>query len=209
MLAGLAAAACGSGGGPGGNSAVLPESVPMNLSADLSPEEAARVQGRVETAFRVAITDPILRYANVRHGVREAICGEVETAAAGGAGTGLRPFIVTPSGEAFVSATPALRLDEPTDPFPDVYMEYCASTEELRAIRQRMEGMRPPPPPPVETTIPGAPPPPPLVPVEEGNEADVPPRQPPPAPSRPRPRPRPQGDDSFYNAVVRPDAAIP
>ena len=201
LLGAFAAVACNSGGGPGGgNSVVLPEAE-MNMAPGLSPEEAAQVRGRVETALGAALTDPILRYANVRQGVREAICGEVETSAAGGAGTGLRPFIVTPGGEAVISATPALRLEEPSDPFPDLYMEYCASAEELRAIAERMEGMTPPPPPPVEHPAPGAPP----VAAPEPSEpraADAPP--PPPR----RPRPRPPGDDSFFNAVVRPNNAV-
>ena len=198
LLVGFATAACGSGGGAGGNAGVLPDSASSNLGGS-NTQGATSAEARVEAALRAVLSEPVLRYANVRQGVSGAICGEVETRTRDGGGSGLRPFLVRPEGDAAISPTPTIALEDPDDRFPDLYMAWCASPEELRAIQQRMSRV---PLPPLPPEIPVAEPP------EPSSEpVDVDARDPP--RREPRPQPRPQEDDSFFNSVVRPPRNAP
>ena len=193
----LALAGCDSSGGGGGGRAAeepVPQFELANGSAILSAEALAQLRARVDTALRGLLLQPLsARYSNLRTGSAGAVCGQVAEGAEGAP----RPFLVTPDGNGFVSATPALALNDPNDPFPDLYMRYCATADELRLIGRTLETMAPAPDPMVPPSIP-------IPPVEEEMEQPV--AEPPPAqPARPRARPK-GNDDSFFNSVWRPDA---
>ena len=178
------------GGGSGGSS---PDPAIDNVTA-ASREEAARLLGRVREALALAVPNAsAARLANVRSVPGGAICGEVEAGIEGA----LHPFVVLPGGEAVVSAGPELRLEDPDDPFPDLYMRYCASVEELRRLGDRMNG---------SATV--EPPPPLPDPLPDIGPVDIP-ADTPPAPNGER-APQQGGDDSFFNSVVRaPPPAAP
>ena len=155
----------------------------------LTPEEAAQLRARAVAALRAVLPGAAeATFSDVRRGTGGAICGSVDPTAGRTTGAA-RPFIVTADGAAIVSATPDLRLEDPDDPFPDLYMQLCASVEELRRIGTRMQGLAPPD---VMLNMPVADEPladaAPVAPAERANEA----RQPPTA-----------TDDSFFNSVLR------
>jgi hypothetical protein len=169
------------------------------VGASASPDQLA---ARAKAALDVIITDPEMRFANVRAGAANAVCGDVEAKQPDGK-RGVRPFVITPEGVAVVSATQQVSIGDPEDPFPDFYIRWCASPAELARLQPNMIGG--------ETLGLGAPPPdipdvPPDLPTE------LPPPTPPPEPERPAARvteppprpPAPTSDDSFFNAVARP-----
>lgn len=179
-----------SGGGGGGSA---PDPAIDNVTA-ATREEAVRLLGRVREALTLAVPNAAAaRLANVRSVPGGAICGEVET----GSEDALNPFVVLPGGEAVVSAAPELRLEDPDDPFPDLYMRYCASVEELLQLGDRMnQSVTVEPPPPLPEPLPDVGP------------VDIP-ADTPPTPNAERP-PQRGGDDSFFNSVVRaPPPAAP
>ena len=192
-MAALLAAGCDSRSGPGGEG--LPESggavEPALANLSLSPEETARLRARAAAALIMVLPGAVgAAYANVRSGSAGAICGEVDA----GNALGSRPFVVTPTGAAMLSPTSELRLEDPDDPFPDLYMQYCASAEELLRLGERMAGIRPPgavPSPPVSGEIP--------LPGDDSVRADGVEELPPPQESGRR---RP-ADDTFFNSVLR------
>src|SRR5829696_2280401 len=155
-MAALLAPACDSRSGSEG--AGLAESGgavdPALANFSVSPEEAARLRGRAVAALAGVLPGAAgAAYANVRSGSAGAICGEVDA----GDALGRRAFVVTPTGAAMLSPTSELRLEDPNDPFPDLYMQYCASAEELLRLGERMQGLQPSaaaPAPPVSGEIP-------------------------------------------------------
>ena len=182
----------GGGSGDGGDDAGAPASGPLpgNLVEALSPEEMARLRSRAVTALALLVPNAASAgYARLRNGAGGAICGEVEAAGRGV----LFPFLVTPDGAAIVSRAPAIRLDDADDPFPDLYMQYCATVEELGRLGAQMNSLVPAP---VQE-------PPPLPPSQSNAaEMDETPAD--------EPGPRPGDDESFFNAVVRaPRSAAP
>jgi hypothetical protein len=195
VAAGLALAACGTrGGGAGGGSETGADL--GNLSGSIDSAETARLEARAEAALRRALPEAPTRLENVRSGFNGAICGLVDTLPGAAGLGGLRPFVVTGGGEAFVSSGPGLRLENPIDPFPDLYMQWCATPEELQAIRQRLQEMRPAD---IQVApLPGAAPN--IPPVANDETPGEPPT--PAAPFSPPRATRPPSDDSFYNAVV-------
>ena len=194
LAAALALVGCGARGGGGSGGAAGADLV--NVAGAVSGAETARLEARADAALRRALAVAPTRLENVRSGFNGAICGQVDTLPGAGGPGGLRPFVVTGDGEAFVSSGPGLQLEDPTDPFPDLYMQWCATPAELQAIRQRLQEMHPSE---VQVaTPPGAPSMAPPAPLEE-----TPGEPPPAAPAAPPRAARPSGDDSFYNAVVR------
>jgi hypothetical protein len=192
-VAALLAAGCDARSGSGGSG--VPESGasdPALANALLNPEEAARLRAQAVAALAGVLPGAAgAAYINVRSGSAGAICGEVDA----GDALGRRPFVVTPTGAAMLSPTPELRLEDPNDPFPDLYMQYCASTDELMRLSERMERVRPSdaPPSPLgggETSLPG----------DDAVAADGA-EEPPPAPQGPGQRP--PADNSFFNSVLR------
>jgi len=182
-----------------------------NLPAGIGVEDPARLQQRVDAAMAAILPKPAeARYAEVRSGVAGAICGQVDAVQSDGKYAGLRPFVVTPQGVAIISITAQIPFDGPVDEFPDYYLRWCASPEELAAIGSRVEvDASDMPPPPSADLLPDVP-----------ADLDVPVTVPPPLPPAPMPPdtrwgapvkikapPRTNADDSFYNVVVREDGS--
>jgi len=207
LLAGCGAkdgddAGAGTGGGAGAEGA--------NIPAGVGVEDPARLQQRVDAAMAAILPKPgQARYAAVRSGVAGAICGQVDAVQSNGKYAGLRPFVVTPEGAAIVSISARIPFDDPVDEFPDYYLRWCASPEELATIGSRVEvNASDMPPPPSADILPD-------VPANLDVPATAPPPPPAPGPAPPDARwggagksgtkapPRTNGDDSFYNVVVR------
>jgi hypothetical protein len=173
-----------------------------NLSGD-----AAGLQARVDRAMAAVLQDPAgARYREVRSGLAGTVCGEVDPSRTGGGHAGFRPFLVTPEGVARAAISPRLSFDDPTDPFPDLYIRWCASAEELRRLEPELRraiarsgGASPP-----AGTLPGDDPLTDSFPAEPGG-------QPPPSPPSPPAKAESPPDlDSFINSVKRkPDQPPP
>ncbi len=165
-------------------------------------EDPAQLQARVEAALAAVLASPKdARYADVRSGTAGAACGKVDAKGARGKRTGFLPFVVTPDGTAIVSTRPGITFGDPTDPFPDQYIRWCATEEELANLGTAafQAGSS------VTNTI-GMP----ELPAEPAPGAELPPaapEAPPAAPPKAPPRnaapPASAGDDSFFNAVIR------
>ena len=168
-------------------------------------EDPAQLQARVAGALQAVLQDAkSARYANVRSGTAGAACGEVDAKGRGGRRTGFRPFVVTPDGMAMVSTAPKVTFNNPADPFPEYYIRWCATTEELANLGTATFNAG------SETTN--------MIGIPEPSLDPVPPApplatEPAPAPSAPAPRaeapageapPRPKpGGGSFFDAVIR------
>ena len=191
VAAALLAAGCDSDGGSAASDEADRVADAATINGALSPEEAARLRAQAIAALRAVLPNAeTAAYRNIRPGFVGAICGEV--AAVNSAGQSVpTPFIVTADGTAILSPTPGLALEDPTDTFPSLYARYCASAEELRQIDARLESMLPPgvaaePRAEDEISLP----------------RDEAPGVPPAAPREAQP-PRRNGDDSFFNSVLR------
>lgn len=166
--------------------------------------DPALLQARAQTAVGAAILDPAsARYANLREGSGGSICGDVNAKGEDGRLQGFRPFVVTPQGVAVVSSAATIAFDNPADIYPDFYLRYCAPLEELPTLHSKMAGGNSDLPP-----APDAGPPAPLdlPPLDLPTRAPPPPPPPPSArqPAAPKPQPKAQDEDSFFNAVIRP-----
>lgn len=165
-----------------------------SLSAD-----AAGLQARVDLAMAAVLQDPRgARYRDVRSGLAGTICGEVDPRRTRGGHAGFRPFLVTPEGVARVATSPRLTFDDPTDTFPDFYIRWCASAEELRRLEPELRraiagsgGAVPPGDP-----LPG------VEPLPEPLPGDQPSPPAPPVPSG-KAEARPADVNSFINSVKR------
>lgn len=146
-------------------------------------EQGAANMALAKQALGAILEDPAsARYSEVRSGAAGSVCGRVDS----------RPFVVTPEGVAVVSPAPKVMFDDPDDVFPDFYIRWCASSEELRRIGPRVVTGPLPDLPPIEEY--------PLIP---GDEPPAPPVEalPPPAPGKAKP---PSAEeDSFSRAVLR------
>jgi hypothetical protein len=182
---------------------------PMVNSGGADP---AALQERAQTAVSAAILDPAsARYANVREGSGGSICGDVNAKGENGRLQGFRPFVVAPEGIAVVSSAATIMFDNPADMFPDFYLRYCAPLEDLPMLQRKMAARTPDLPTPPDSSL-GTEPPsdfpslgPPLAP------PPPPPPVPPSVPSARRPAPpggeadaKAGNEDSFFNAVIRP-----
>lgn len=181
--------------------------VPVPDLSDLQRVEAGASPDQLQESAAQALGNgyPELqapRFAGLREGRQGAVCGLVDAAALPGGGPGPRPFVVTPVGAAVISMSPEIRFSDPLDPFPDIHLEWCATTEELARIPARLSDPLPPPLPRVEPAeLPAEPEPPPPVAAPDRNEGPLPE---PPRPELAPPKPRPEGEDSFSSAVLRP-----
>lgn len=182
------------------------EPLAANLAAAPAAEDPAVLQARAAAALRPVIGDPDqAAFADVRAATAGAICGRVDAKGPDGKRTGPRPFVVTPEGVAVVSTTPDVSFNEPSDPFPDYYIRWCATTEALARLGTdaAIAG---------ETGPGGAPGDIPDL-AQAGIPTDdpLPPAAPVPAPSPPptesaakaAPPPPSAEGDSFFNAVIR------
>jgi hypothetical protein len=205
----LLLSACGAQG-PAGQSGD-PETPVADLSADnlaagTAPQDIARIQARVDAAMGAILRDPkSAKYANVRSGAAGAVCGEVDLKQAGGKYGGSRPFVITPQGGAFVSASNPISFGNPDDPFPDLYIRWCATPDELKTLGPGLNAaaLRGPAAPAELPTIPELDP-------AEINQADAPaaateaaPPARPPAPAAQAPQGGSGESDSFFNSVAR------
>ena len=171
---------------------------PLNLETGLGALSPEQLQARATEALRSVLPDPAsARLSNLRNGAAGAVCGDVD-AKAGGRYSGPKPFVVDPEGLALVSPTAEINFADRADIFPDLYLRWCASPEELQRLGPRLAAPAPgneqsaePSPPDVLAMPPAAPPPTPEPPRAAPKAAERPPRQP--------------GDDSFMNAVLRKD----
>ncbi len=183
-------------------------------TADVSmPVDPAVLQARAKGLMSGILNDPAsARYSGLRSGPAGSICGAVDSKGSDGRFGGPRPFVITPEGVALVSPTPHVPFDQPDDIFPDFYIRWCASPEELARLGPLIAGKQElAPAVPVES--------PDLVPLDPPgadlpSEAPVPPLPAQePGPAQPNgksvsqanaaPRPQSADDDSFFNAVLR------
>jgi hypothetical protein len=176
----------------------------------------AQLEARAAAAIGVIATDP--RFSEIRGGPMNAVCGKVDTKLPNGKYSGFKPFVVTPEGVAVISATPGILFNDPADPFPDLYIRWCATPEEMQTIGPMIARNAEVPPPPVEVppetidpvpqgnwgVVPGAappPPPPPAPKVAEAPAAAAKEKAPPPPPAVNR---QPGDEDSFMKSVIKP-----
>lgn len=112
----------------------------LPLPGNEAAPDMAMLQGRVDAAMKTALQDSeAAAYRNVRPGLADTVCGEVDPAKKGGGRSGFRPFIVTPQGAALLARGPVLTFDDPTDSFPDLYIRWCASEEELKRLGPQLD----------------------------------------------------------------------
>ena len=106
----------------------------------ISPaQQAAQYQQRASQALAAILDDPeSARYSQVRAGAAGSVCGLVDAKQAGGKYAGPRPFVVTPEGVAVISTTPQVMFQDPEDLFPDFYIRWCASPDELKGLGPRI-----------------------------------------------------------------------
>ena len=102
--------------------------------------DPAVLQARVDSAMKAVLQDADrAAYRNIRLGLADTICGEVDPARKGGGREGFRPFLVTQQGAALVARGAVLSFDDPTDSFPDLYIRWCASDEELKQLQPKLD----------------------------------------------------------------------
>jgi hypothetical protein len=106
----------------------------------LSPaQQAAQNRQRAAQALAAILFDPkSARYSDLIEGAAGAVCGRVDSRQADGKYAGPRPFVVTPEGVAVINTGTQVMFDDPEDIFPDFYIRWCASPEELRGIGPRI-----------------------------------------------------------------------
>ena len=98
-------------------------------------QDPSGLAGRANAALAGFLTDPgSARYFDVRSGSGNSICGQVESKQPDSASTGFRPFVVTPEGVGIISDTTQIGFGSPGDLFPDFYIRYCATPEELARL---------------------------------------------------------------------------
>jgi hypothetical protein len=161
----------------------------------LTPEQ---IRARIQSALRPMVIEPeTARLAHVRAGAAGSVCGEVDSKQPGGARGGFRPFVITPDGVAVISPAPRVMFDDPADLFPDFYMRWCASPQELATLPTQIANTAAP-------AVPDVPVDPAAIPDPLLNEtvaAPPLPSAPPPAAAVP---PAKADSDDFLRSVVRP-----
>jgi len=179
----------------GGGTAAPPGDMPAAGVGQTAPADPAAVHREKARQALAAILPDAERalYSDVRGGAAGAVCGRVDANQADGGSPGPRPFVVTPEGVGLISSTAGIRFEDPEDLFPDFYIRWCATPEELRRIGPRIAA---------ENTQDLLPPeePAPIV------EAALPPEGPPavmPEPTARAAAPPPTDEDSFSRAVLR------
>ena len=176
---------------------------PSGLLRDLNVPDPRRVKQSIDRAFSGILTEPI--FTDVRATPLGSICGYVDDKDKEGRYKGPRPFLITPDGLPLVSTSPRIMFEDADDIFPDFYIRWCATPEELRMVGPLLSAR--------DNAAPAAPEPlePDLIPLDP---LPPPPAEPAPVntpPPKPEEKARPpakasdrQSDaDSFFNAVIR------
>lgn len=137
------AASCGSqdeAGRGGGEGAPIDEAALSDerLLAEVTARQNAAAQGLVASAMAALVDPAKALYRNVRPGLSGSACGEVSTPS-GKEAASFRPFVVTPEGVAIISPTPSLGFRDPNDIFPDLYIRWCATPDELQKIEPELK----------------------------------------------------------------------
>jgi hypothetical protein len=162
-----------------------------NLEAGLDALTPAQLQAKAASALGPVLDDPTsARFSNLRNGAGGAVCGHVDVKEKGRY-SGARPFLVTPEGVGLISPAAAIGFGDPSDIFPDFYIRWCATPEELQTLGPRVTA---PPDMNLQTADLPAP-----------AEAELPPPAPPsaePAKAMP-PAAKKEEDESFSKAVLR------
>lgn len=203
--------ACGSKTDQPGGGGGQPSPAGLEPSLPAAPG-AEQLQAKARTALASVLLNPVdARYFNVRAGAPGGVCGEVDSWQGDGRFGGPRPFVVTPEGVAVVSPTTRVVFGNPADMFPDFYIRWCATPEELAKLGPGIREEEPPEdpaanmaaapdmdlsPPIAVPKLPIAPPP---VPQTGGKAAR----------SEQPPEPNATDKDSFFNAVIRKKEASP
>lgn len=187
MTAALAVAGCGGGDSsdPVANTteppaAAAPAAVNAAAPATTTAELEAQARAALAAVLPGAASAPLL---GVRAGIDGAICGEVGTPA------GFRGFIAAPRERPVIARAASLDLYDREDPYPPLYIRWCATSEELIALQPQLAAAAAAPDQPVDNG---------LEPIEP----------PPPAAEPAPPRPPLRGgerSDRFSDAVLRPD----
>jgi hypothetical protein len=191
----------------------------MDVGLEGAPTmDPAQMQAKAAALIGAIAKDP--RFGDLSAGPLNAICGQVDSKQPNGKYSGFRPFVITPEGVAVISATPRIMFDDPADPFPDLYIRWCATPEEMQTIGPMIAKNTELPPPaelPPETidpvpegnwgVVPGGAPLPPAPPKAVEAPASAPKEKaPPPAPVVNR---QPGDEDSFLKSVIRPQEPKP
>ena len=178
---------------------------PSELMPDLSAQDPRRVQQRIDRAFAGTLAETL--FTDVRATPLGSICGYVDDKDKQGRYKGRRPFLITPDGLPLVSTSPRIMFEIADDIFPDFYIRWCATPEEMRRIgpliaaRDSAAAAAPEPFAP-DLMLPGP------LPAETAEPAPVPP----PPPKKEEEKAKPSGEtpdrqaadaDSFFNAVIR------
>ena len=193
----LLAAACDRGRPPSSVEPPAQPGLPPGLLdvAPAGPDEAvlrARAERVVPAAFG---TEESLRYRDLRAGADNAVCGEASADDIPAAAGAYRRFIVGADGIVWVAPAAQLAFDDPADAFAARWIDNCATTEELRRLRETLG--EPPPAPPLPEVVAQEP----LdLPAEPALEDLAVPPEPAPAPRKPPP---PATIDSFVNSVSK------
>ena len=195
-----------------GNSAVAEAAAARQLERELNAQAEAGLRRRLESLSAI-LTDPA--YQNVRSGPMGAVCGEVDSQGANGKRSGFRPFVIAPDGFPLISTTPQIMFHDPEDMFPDAYIRWCASPEEMERIaavvarRDAVAAGGAPgddPDPALDPLLIPEPPPPPIVePAPPAPATRTAPRAPEAQPTKSGEATSPE-QDSFFRSVVRPPA---
>jgi hypothetical protein len=202
----LLLAGCGSqtpSGAGGDAQSAADNALLANLAAEAEAkaEDPARLKARVEAAMAAILRNPKkAHYSGIRSGTGGAACGQIELAQARGKAGGFLPFVVTPEGAAIVSPSARISFDDPADPFPDAYIKYCATPDELKTLAPRLTALGSAAATGVQADIPDLP----GADLEAANGQTAPAAPPDRAPSAGSAAGSPPNEnDSFFNAVAR------
>jgi hypothetical protein len=161
---------------------------PANAAAPAA-DPAAQLEARAREALAdLAANAATVPLRNLRAGVGGAVCGEVES------GGEFRGFVVPPEARPVIGRKAGLDVDDIDDPYPSLYIRWCASAEELVRLTPQLTDT---PDSTLETPTP----------IVETPPAAA---QEPPAPTKQAPRPvRPRDPDAdprrFADQVLRPE----
>ena len=174
------------------NAAAANAAEPAANAAAPAVDPAAQLEARAREALAdLAANAATVPLRNLRAGVGGAVCGEVES------GGEFRGFVIPPEARPVIARKAGLDLDDIDDPYPSLYIRWCASAEELVRLTPQLEDSTDSPSeaPVVEPIV--------ETPPAAAQEPPAAPKAAPPRPVRPR---DPNADPRrFADQVLRPD----